>query len=199
LSVFDRHGRLVAWNSRFCELIELPPDLTAGTPLRDILMLQAVRGDFGDSEPEAEVARRLKQFYRDVPTVKERVTASGRILQIGRRAMPDGGVVSIYSDVTEVRASERMLIQARSQAELANRSKSDFLANMSHELRTPLNAIIGFSEIIAMNYLVRFVMTSIWSILKIFIKVVSIYYRSSMMSSTCQRSKQVNSSSRRRC
>jgi signal transduction histidine kinase len=149
LSVFDSRGRLIAWNSRFCELLELPPDLPVGAPLRDILMLQAARGDFGRDDPSAEVAKRLELFYRDVPTTKERVTPRGRILQISRRAMPDGAIVSVYSDITDLKASERKLIQARSQAEMANRAKSEFLANMSHELRTPLNAIIGFSEIIA--------------------------------------------------
>jgi signal transduction histidine kinase len=149
LSVFDNRGRLVAWNSRFCELLELPPDLTVGAPLRDILMLQAVRGDFGRDDPSVEVAKRLEWFYRDVPTTKERITPQGRIVQISRRAMPDGSIVSVYSDITDLKASERKLIQARSQAEMANHAKSEFLANMSHELRTPLNAIIGFSEIIA--------------------------------------------------
>jgi signal transduction histidine kinase len=140
---------LIAWNSRFCELLQLPPDLPIGAPLRDVLMLQAARGDFGRGDPSVEVAKRLDWFYCDVPTTKERVTPQGRILQIRRRAMPDGAIVSVYSDITDLKASERKLIQARSQAEMANHAKSEFLANMSHELRTPLNAIIGFSEIIA--------------------------------------------------
>ena len=142
-------GRLVARNSRFCELLGLSLDIPSGTPLGEILMRQALQGAFGDVDPGAETTRRLDQFYREVPTTKERVTPAGRILQIRRSAMPDGAVLSVYSDVTDIRAGERKLLQARSQAEAANHSKSEFLANMSHELRTPLNAIIGFTEIIS--------------------------------------------------
>ena len=101
LSVFDSRGRLIAWNSRFCELLDLPADWVTDATLRDILMLQAIRGDFGEGEWETEVAARLDLFYRDVPTIKERITPAGRQLQIRRRAMPSGAVVSVYSDVTD--------------------------------------------------------------------------------------------------
>jgi len=65
---------------------------------------------------------------------------------------PDGNgsdIVAVTRDITERKAYERQLIEARDLSEEANRAKSRFLANMSHELRTPLNAIIGFSEVMS--------------------------------------------------
>jgi signal transduction histidine kinase len=153
LSVFDREGRLIAWNAQFAQLLTLPSDL-ASTSLGEILLHQAVRGDFGPVEdPAGEARQRAVRFYGNLPSVSERTTAGGRTLQIRRRAMPDGGVVALYSDITERKAAEEKMEQARLQAELANRAKGDFLANMSHELRTPLNAIIGFSEVLATEIL----------------------------------------------
>lgn len=53
------------------------------------------------------------------------------------------GYLGVAHDVSTQLQHERMLVDAKSAAERANRAKSEFLANMSHEIRTPMNAVIG--------------------------------------------------------
>jgi signal transduction histidine kinase/DNA-binding response OmpR family regulator len=71
-----------------------------------------------------------------------------RIFRITNTPMLDDqglrGVFIDWSDMTDI-------INAKNEAEWANKSKSHFLATMSHEIRTPMNAIIGIAQIQLQN------------------------------------------------
>ena len=74
-----------------------------------------------------------------------------RVNVMVRDFRPEDGIIDMVCvnyDITELKETEAMLIEAKEKAETADRLKSAFLANMSHEIRTPLNAIVGFSSML---------------------------------------------------
>ncbi|MBI3454063.1 MAG: PAS-domain containing protein [Rhodospirillales bacterium] len=149
IAVYDRHMRLISWNERLHEITGIPTELLrVGTSFEAILRAQAKRGEYGDVDVEAEVRRRVDSALRPEPGRHARWSKTGRYIEVRRNPMPGGGWVTLYSDLTDRKRAEDAIREAKEQAEIANRTKTEFFANMSHELRTPLNAIIGFSEII---------------------------------------------------
>ncbi|MGV3635781.1 MAG: PAS domain-containing sensor histidine kinase [Pseudorhodoplanes sp.] len=98
---------------------------------------------------QQSVEFRVKRALGDGKTGVEFVWVEMRCRPLGQAgAAAEREVVAVMRDISDRKAQEQALDDARAESECANAAKTRFLATMSHELRTPLNAIIGFSEML---------------------------------------------------
>ena len=150
LNLLDRKGYAIKqWYKNMGE--------DENTPLADVV------GVYGKMHPDDR--KRMLDFFQKARVGEARdFKGEMRILRPGEKNkwnwvrtnvvvnqyLPEEGqieLIGINYDITELKETEAMLIEAKEKAETADRLKSAFLANMSHEIRTPLNAIVGFSSL----------------------------------------------------
>lgn len=166
ISVFDRDLNLICWNRQFRDLLNLPAEFgQVGTSLHTILRHNAEHGAFGKGSPSQQVGERVEAMVVDMSTFTETLYPSGLVLEVRTNPMPDGGIVTTYTDITDRERAASELAQineeleqrvrdrteeltrvnqelelARQVAESANLSKTRFLAAASHDILQPLNA-----------------------------------------------------------
>ena len=172
ISVIDSDLNLVAWNQLYEDLFDYPKDfLHVGMPILSVLQFNAQRGLFGNSQldqnaNEQAIQKRMHNMLIGQSYKAVRPQLHNKVVEISGNALPAGGYISCYSDITEYIAIQNELQNAKSElekrvekrtqelsaakieAEKANIGKTKFLAATSHDLMQPLNAASLFASML---------------------------------------------------
>lgn len=135
LFMYDKDLNVQVMSPNFLEMYEVPPDMVVeGKSIIEVLRFRAERGDFGPGNPKSLVEKRIQEIRNpEAVTVEDRLP-SGRIVELYRAPMVDGGIVGVFNDITERKQVEQELIA--SQARLLKAQKIARVGDWSRNLET---------------------------------------------------------------
>ena len=111
LSIYDSDLRLVLSNAPFQAMFQLPDTLvTPGAAFSDTMEHLIQSGEYGHVEnPQAFLEERLRQARAFEPHYMERTRSNGRTISVEGSPLPDGGWVTVYTDISATKAQESLL------------------------------------------------------------------------------------------